>query len=90
MKKTIFTKQASSKGQIILEYILLLLALVSIMHLGFNFFKENKTFEEFRDAPNNLMSNMIETGSWKTNINEAREEHSNLPRRHYSAEIPGE
>ena len=79
---------SASRGQVTVEFILMVVAGLFIMQLIINGIKGSAALDNFVTGPNELIGHMIANGNWKTNSNQSKEDHPNRYKRRYSWDPP--
>ena len=74
----------SSRGQMTVEFILMIVVGVFMMQLLINNIKGNASLDNFVVGPNKLIGHMIANGSWKTDTNQSKNDHPNRYKRRWS------
>lgn len=74
----------SSIGQVTVEFILMVVLGLFIMHLIINGIKGSGALDNFVEGPNKLIGHMIANGNWKTDSNQSKNDHPNRYKRRYS------
>lgn len=71
-------RMTEDAGQVTVEYILLAVTLLVLFQVAAKTLKDNQTFENFQETPQNIFQNMIENGTLlEANKDKSRAEHPN-------------
>ena len=76
-------KRNQQSGQMTVEMVLILIALMGIVGFASETLKEQKVLQQFISVPWKMVSNMMESGVWEKNQEEAQEQHPGHWRRMY-------
>lgn len=77
-------KPKPSKGQITVEFILMLALTVVFWQAFVNTIKNSGHFDDFVEWPNQLIGHMIANGNWRSNPSDSKDGHPNRYGRRWS------